>query len=74
MNFQQLELKDPTLTISNGLFVPKHHLSFKTDIAEAGIVQLYKTPTCNMNILMTPSIDNNLPLKAPIFVFAKFHR
>ncbi len=27
-----------------------------------------------MNILMTPSIDNNLPLKAPIFVFVKLHR
>ncbi len=35
MNFQQLELHDPTPTIRNGLFVPKLHFCFKTDIAAA---------------------------------------
>ncbi len=30
-----------------------------------------KAPANNMNIFMTPSIDSNLPLKTPIFVFIK---
>ncbi len=32
-----------------------------------------KAPPNNMNVLMTPSIDNNLPPKTPIFVFIKLH-
>ncbi len=32
-----------------------------------------EAPPNNMNVLMTPSIDNNLPLKTPIFIFIKWY-
>ncbi len=30
-----------------------------------------KVLTSNMNVMMTPSLDNNLPRKTPIYVFIK---
>ncbi len=33
-----------------------------------------KTPPNNMNVLISPSIDNNQPLKAQIFLFIKKYR